>query len=274
MAHGSILNQTAGNSLLLDGSKAMEANLDMGNHSIINLAASTSNASAVRRDQLTAANTIYSNSSTSSIITSTNVQGAIDQLFTSVSNGKELIADAITDKGVTTSASASFQTMANNIGRIAVSEFYRTSISRQDSLWMSSEDTSVTINVNVGRDINSSNYLGTICILSSFSGPSSGRESMSFTNPALLGFSCWRTSTSSSSYSGSLMVLSKSYGTSNPVNLNTDTKVSSVAFSGNQVRITYEEGLSLGDVYWGPYAYGVTNPEDYRYTYTVISWGS
>lgn len=118
MAHGSILNQTAGNSLLLDGSKAMEANLDMGNHSIINLAASTSNASAVRRDQLTAANTTYSNSSTSSIITSTNVQGAIDQLFTSVSNGKELIADAITDKGVTTSASASFQTMANNIGRI------------------------------------------------------------------------------------------------------------------------------------------------------------
>lgn len=119
MAHGSILNQTAGNSLLLDGSKAMEANLDMGNHSIINLAASTSNASAVRRDQLTAANTTYSNSSTSSIITSKNVQGAIDQLFTSVSNGKELIADAITDKGVTTSASASFQIMANNIGRIS-----------------------------------------------------------------------------------------------------------------------------------------------------------
>lgn len=119
MAHGSILNQTAGNSLLLDGSKAMEANLNMGNHSIINLAASTSNASAVRRDQLTATNTTYSNSSTSSIITSTNVQGAIDQLFTSVSNGKELIADAITDKGVTTSASASFQTMANNIGRIS-----------------------------------------------------------------------------------------------------------------------------------------------------------
>ena len=119
MAHGSILNQTAGNSLLLDGSKAMEANLDMGNHSIINLAAGTSNASAVRRDQLTAANTTYSNSSTSSIITSTNVQGAIDQLFTSVSNGKELIADAITDKGVTTSASASFQIMANNIGRIS-----------------------------------------------------------------------------------------------------------------------------------------------------------
>lgn len=119
MAHGSILNQTAGNSLLLDGSKVMEANLNMGNHSIINLAASTSNASAVRRDQLTAANTTYSNSSTSSIITSTNVQGAIDQLFTSVSNGKELIADAITDKGITTSASASFQTMANNIGRIS-----------------------------------------------------------------------------------------------------------------------------------------------------------
>ena len=121
MANGVILGQTlnTNNLLPLDGSRAMTGALNMGSHKIINLAAGTSNTSAVRRDQLTAANTTYSNSSTSSIITSTNVQGAIDQLFTSVSNGKELIADAITDKGVTTSASASFQTMANNIGRIS-----------------------------------------------------------------------------------------------------------------------------------------------------------
>lgn len=71
MANDTILNQTQGNSLLLDGTKAMEAALNMGNNRIINLAASTSNASAVRRDQLTAANTTYSNSSTSSIITAT-----------------------------------------------------------------------------------------------------------------------------------------------------------------------------------------------------------
>ena len=67
----------------------------------------------------TASNVSYNNSSTSSIITGTNVQQAIDQLFTSVSNGKQQIASAITDKGVSTSASDSFATMAENIGKIS-----------------------------------------------------------------------------------------------------------------------------------------------------------
>ena len=61
----------------------------------------------------------YNNSTTSAIITSTNVQGAIDELFTSVSNGKSLIASAITDKGVSTSANDSWATMAGNIGNIS-----------------------------------------------------------------------------------------------------------------------------------------------------------
>lgn len=60
----------------------------------------------------------YNNSQTSSIITSNQVQGAIDQLFTSVSNGKSQIASAITDKGVSTSTNATFQQMAANIGLI------------------------------------------------------------------------------------------------------------------------------------------------------------
>lgn len=47
--------------------------------------------------------------------TSANVQGAIDELFTSVSEGKSLIASAITDKGVNTSADASFQVLHDNI---------------------------------------------------------------------------------------------------------------------------------------------------------------
>lgn len=67
----------------------------------------------------TASNVTYNNSQTSSIITGTNVQQAIDQLFTSVSNGKTLIASAITDKGVSTSASDTFQQMATNIGQIS-----------------------------------------------------------------------------------------------------------------------------------------------------------
>lgn len=43
---------------------------------------------------------------------------AINELFQSVSNGKELIASAITDKGVETDANAKFATMAENIGKI------------------------------------------------------------------------------------------------------------------------------------------------------------
>lgn len=66
-----------------------------------------------------AENVSYDNTSTSSIITGDNVQEAIDQLFTSVSNGKSEIASAITDKGVSTSADASFATMAENIGKIS-----------------------------------------------------------------------------------------------------------------------------------------------------------
>ena len=41
-----------------------------------------------------------------------------DQCFQSVSNGKSLIASAITGKGVSTAADATFQTMANNINSI------------------------------------------------------------------------------------------------------------------------------------------------------------
>lgn len=58
----------------------------------------------------------YDNTTTG--MDATNVQDAIDEVFQSVSNGKELIADAITDKGVQTSASDTFATMAENIAAI------------------------------------------------------------------------------------------------------------------------------------------------------------
>lgn len=51
-------------------------------------------------------------------IRSTNVQGAITELFTSVSDGKRLIADAITDKGGSADASAGFAELAEAIGGI------------------------------------------------------------------------------------------------------------------------------------------------------------
>ena len=50
--------------------------------------------------------------------TSTTLTGAINELFQSVSNGKTLVASAITDKGVDTLATDTFQTMANNISNI------------------------------------------------------------------------------------------------------------------------------------------------------------
>ena len=44
-----------------------------------------------------------------------------DELFQSVSNGKELLASAITDKGISTLATDSFEVMANNIRKITTS---------------------------------------------------------------------------------------------------------------------------------------------------------
>ena len=51
--------------------------------------------------------------------TNKTVKGSIVELFQNVSNGKQLIATAITDKGVVTSSDSTFQVMANNIGLIS-----------------------------------------------------------------------------------------------------------------------------------------------------------
>lgn len=48
----------------------------------------------------------------------TELSSKYDQLFQSVSNGKSLIASAITGKGVSTASDATFQQMATNIGSI------------------------------------------------------------------------------------------------------------------------------------------------------------
>ena len=52
-----------------------------------------------------------------------NAASEINNLKSSVSNGKSAIASAITDKGVSTSSSATFQTMANNISSLPSPEF-------------------------------------------------------------------------------------------------------------------------------------------------------
>lgn len=50
----------------------------------------------------------------------TELSSKYDQLFQSVSNGKSLIASAITGKGVSTASDATFQQMATNINSIQV----------------------------------------------------------------------------------------------------------------------------------------------------------
>ncbi len=52
------------------------------------------------------------------------LQSAVEELKKSVSDGKSLVASAITGKGVTTAADATFATMANNIGQIGGYKFY------------------------------------------------------------------------------------------------------------------------------------------------------
>lgn len=67
-------------------------------------------------ENLTASSIEYNNETSS--MKATNVQSAIDELFTDVSEGKTLIATAVTDKGVETAATDSFQQMADKIGQI------------------------------------------------------------------------------------------------------------------------------------------------------------
>lgn len=70
-----------------------------------------SNSNKERLDNLDATNVKLSNGNFSS----NTVDGGMTELFQSVSSGKAAIASAITDKGVTTDANATFTTMHNNI---------------------------------------------------------------------------------------------------------------------------------------------------------------
>lgn len=86
------------------------------NHSAANI---TSGTLAVARGGTgqTSIDTTPTNGS-KKMCTSGGIYTAINNLKTSVSNGKSLIASAITDKGVSTASDATFQTMANNIRSI------------------------------------------------------------------------------------------------------------------------------------------------------------
>ena len=75
--------------------------------------------------ELSAVQVKYDNSTSG--MTSTNIQDAVTELFTSVSEGKSLVAAAVTDSGIETAADATFATIAENIGNIQNSTTYNVS---------------------------------------------------------------------------------------------------------------------------------------------------
>ena len=78
--------------------------------------------------QLPIVDNLTTNSSTSvlSAAQGKQLKTEIESLKSSVSNGKALVASAITDKGVTTAADATFQQMADNIRKIPSGRIYGT----------------------------------------------------------------------------------------------------------------------------------------------------
>ena len=75
------------------------------------------------------------------------VSTRVEECFTSVSNGKKAVANAITDKGISTAEDAEFATMAENIGKIK-----STPKLQSKSATLDTGTTSVTMKPDTGYD--------------------------------------------------------------------------------------------------------------------------
>ena len=95
----------------------------------------------------TASQTSYDNSTTHS--SATTVQGVVDELFTSVSNGKTSLASAITDKGQSTSPNDSFSTMATKISNIQTSKPEQSKTATQNGVTIYPDSGMALSSVNV-----------------------------------------------------------------------------------------------------------------------------
>ena len=85
---------------------------------IIDTLTSNSTTAALSANQGRVLNEIIGDTSTLETSEKSNIVNAINELFQDVDNGKTIIASAITDKGIETSADATFDDMATNIRSI------------------------------------------------------------------------------------------------------------------------------------------------------------
>lgn len=77
--------------------------------------------------------------------TAQNIKGAINEVFQSASNGKTLIANAITGKGVATSSTDTFETMATNISKIETTPQIKTYTIQNNLTYCSNGNPATTI---------------------------------------------------------------------------------------------------------------------------------
>lgn len=98
-----------------DGVSVVSGQIIDGNTLILNLSDGTSiSAGDIGYDVLESVKEVLENAEPGKLVDS----NVIKEVFQSVSEGKEKIASAITDKGVKTDATDTFDTMAKNIGEI------------------------------------------------------------------------------------------------------------------------------------------------------------
>lgn len=121
----------------------------------------------------------------------------LNELKTSVSNGKSAVASAITDKGISTSATASFDTMASNINSLKIKPTitYKTITFKTQSLgvtlyWTDENYTYQTLTIAKKTDYTGQYMSGTLLAMGFSSG---GLNLLNVTGMTLI--TTWRSST-------------------------------------------------------------------------------
>lgn len=87
------------------------------------------------------------------------LESNVNELFQNVSNGKNLIASAITDKGISTSSTDTFQTMADNIGLIKSSESIDLPEWLKKTIWLRAKDSSYYIALSASCVVDKNIYI-------------------------------------------------------------------------------------------------------------------